>query len=423
MIQTGFSAAEILLPHSKDLTRWSVAACDQYTSEPQYWQRVESFVGAAPSALRLVLPEVWLGQPDEQQRIEQIHRTMQAYLDNDQFELLPDSMIYLERTLAPGKVRHGLIGKLDLLCYDYASDTKSLVRPTEGTVEDRLPPRIRVRQGAPLELPHVMLLVDDPQQRLFGPVCARRDRLRKVYDFALMEQGGHAAGWQLDQTAIGGVQQALDALYQDACAGGTQNPLLFAVGDGNHSLATAKACFEQLCSDLSPAEWMQHPARWALVELVNLHDPSLQFEPIHRVLFGAQPQPFLEALGRAHRLQELHDPQPPAAGVQQFTLLAHDQQRQFAILDPCAALTVGTLQAFLDKYLAAQPQLRLDYIHGEDAMKRLCSQPDTIGLLLPPMRKETLFPSVQQDGALPRKTFSMGHAQEKRFYLEARSLT
>ena len=416
-----FRPADILLPRDCDLQKWSVVACDQYTSQPEYWQRVEDFVGPAPSSLRLILPESCLDGPNVETDIMEVNNTMTRYLREERFRSLPHSLIYVERTLDGGQLRRGLVGMVDLEQYDYEPGSPAAIRATEGTVLSRIPPRVAVRKNAPLELPHVMLLADDPEKTVIEPLSARKEELELLYDFDLMERGGHLAGWRLDEAAMAQVAAALTALAgpeafhkKYGLSGGAV--MLFAVGDGNHSLATAKECYERQKKLTPPDQWDGLLARYALVELVNLHDPSLEFEPIHRVLFGVEPEALLAQLAAAfpgahageregHVLRYVH------AGGQGAVTVPH----------PAAQLAVGTLQPFLDGYVKAHGG-RIDYIHGDDVARQLGRQPGNLAFLLPSMGKEQLFPTVIHDGVLPRKTFSMGHAHDKRFYLEARKI-
>jgi hypothetical protein len=353
--------------------------------------------------------------------IMEVNNTMTRYLRQGNFTELPDTLIYVERTLSSGKVRRGLMGKIDLEQYDYEPGAGTLIRATEGTVLSRIPPRVAVRKNAPIELPHVMLLADDPGKTVIEPLTAAKSGMAPLYDFELMERGGHIAGWKLGETQMTAVSDALRVLAESATftekyhAEG-KPALLFAVGDGNHSLATAKECYERQ-KRLTPADrWEKLPARYALVELVNLHDEALEFEPIHRVVFNVEPKAFLGALlaaypgaaigrGEGHTIQFIHR---DGAGV-------------ITIPNPAAQLPVGTLQHFLDDYVPAHGG-RIDYIHGDDVARDLARRPGNIGFLLPAMGKEQLFPTVIFDGVLPRKTFSMGEAHDKRFYLEARKI-
>lgn len=420
MKHSGFSPADILLPDftQVDGTRWSVVACDQFTSEPAYWEQAQALVGTAPSTLRLILPEAYLSETAS--RVPQINATMRDYR-TQVLHSHPDSMLYLERTQSDGTVRRGIIGKIDLECYDYHKGSQSPVRATEGTVLERIPPRVAIRRDAVLELPHVMLLIDDPQRTVIEPIAARAAALETAYDFDLMLGGGHVRAVWLDEDARRGAEQALLSLTEPAqlqarYGDGTLSPLLFAVGDGNHSLASAKEAYNEVKAQLGEQAALSHPARYALVEVVNLHDDALSFQPIYRVVFGVEPQQLLAeltdyaaALGGSMAPQTVHYVGASLDGTLTF---AH----------PTRQLTVGTLQDFLDAYLAAHPTAEVDYIHGERAVTELSARPDAIGFLFDGMGKDQLFRTVIYDGALPRKTFSMGHAEDKRYYLEARAI-
>ncbi|SFP72777.1 Uncharacterized conserved protein, DUF1015 family [Oscillibacter sp. PC13] len=417
----GFYPADILLPKDADMTRWAVVACDQFTSQPEYWEAVEQTVGEAPSTLRLILPEAKLNDPEVDAHIAEINASMKAYLDSGFFRMLPDSLLYIERTQSDGLVRHGLIGMVDLDQYDFTPGSGALIRATEGTVLSRIPPRVKVRQDAPIELPHVMLLIDDPERTVIEPMTAQSGRMEKVYDFDLQQGGGHLTGWKLTDGQVDAAADALTALCSEAemekkygVKGAA--PLLFAVGDGNHSLATAKQCYENLKKVTPESEWASLPARYALVEVVNNHDSALQFEPIHRVVFGVEPEKMLEAFkafypgayegqGNGHTIAYTY------AGHQGF----------LTVPQPKVQLAVGTLQAFIDAYLKENGG-EVDYIHGDEVTDELGGKPGNIGFKLPAMGKEQLFKTVIADGVLPRKTFSMGHAQDKRYYVEARKI-
>ena len=420
-----FQPANILLPQNCDLSLWSVVACDQYTSQPEYWQRVEERVGRAPSALRLILPESCLEGPDVETDIMEINTTMSRYLREGRFWEYPDSIFYVERTLDSGAVRRGLIGMVDLERYDYEPGSGAPIRATEGTVLSRIPPRVAVRKNAPIELPHVMLLADDPDRTVIEPLSEHTDEMEPLYDFELMERGGHLRGWRLTREQKEQVHTALTALADPAAFRNRYHlvedlpVLLFAVGDGNHSLATAKECYERAKKLTPPDQWDRLPARYALVELVNLHDDSLEFEPIHRVVFGVEPEELLDALA------DFYPNLVQGRGVGHvFSYVASRWSRgELTVPHPRQQLPVGTLQTFLDDYLAGRPGARVDYVHGADVAQRLAlERKDAVAFLLPPMGKEELFPTVIHDGVLPRKTFSMGEAHDKRFYLEARRI-
>lgn len=421
MTDIGFSPAEILLPHGAAYETWSVVACDQYTSQPEYWNGVERFVGDTPSTLRLTLPEAYLSAGDVDKRVAAINETMRAYLAQGLLRSIGSHFVYVERTLRGGAVRSGLVGMVDLERYDYHKGSQSLIRATEGTVLERIPPRVRVREGAALELPHIMLLIDDPSDTVLGPLKAQSAGFPTLYDFDLMQQSGHLKGFQVQDAAAQGVNAALAALgdpaaFEEKYGVKDKGVLLFAVGDGNHSLATAKECYEQLKKRLPENEWKNHPARYALVELNNVHDPALEFEPIHRVAFDVEPQALLRALGEYYDISF-----EPCKG-QSFEFLAGGERRRVWVKNPPSNLAVGTLQAFLDDYTAKHGGT-VDYIHGEDVVEQLSGKPGNAGFLLPAMQKSELFPTVILDGALPRKTFSMGNACDKRFYLESRRIT
>ena len=417
----GFGPANILLPQNCDLTKWSVVACDQYTSQNDYWERVAQTVGDAPSTLKLILPESQLEDGHFEEHVTDINRTMDAYLEQGLFRTLPNALIYVERWLDNKKLRRGLVGVVDLECYDYNAGSSSLIRATEGTVITRLPPRVAVRRNASLELPHIMVLVDDPDKQLIEHLTYETDRMEEVYDFDLMERGGHITGYLVPEDLQADVCEILNTLARphdfarkyDAKG---KPVLLFAIGDGNHSLAAAKAAYEEKKQHTPQEQWADLPARYALVELVNLHDESLEFEPIHRVCFDVDAdelmKDFLAAYPGAHYGEgEGHT----------ITYVFDTEVGKITIPKPTAQLPVGTLQDFLDQWMQTHSG-RIDYVHGDDVTWELGRKPGNIGFLLPAMGKDELFKTVIFDGALPRKTFSMGEAHDKRFYLEARKI-
>ncbi|MBR2721404.1 MAG: DUF1015 domain-containing protein [Clostridia bacterium] len=415
-----FRSAEILLPDFEkiDGSLWSVVACDQFTSEGAYWASVEQTVKNAPSTLSMILPELYLNEAEA--RVPLINQAMREQLQQN-LRAYPDAMIYLARTQSDGSVRRGIIGAIDLECYDYSKGSTSPVRATEGTVLERIPPRVAIRRDAPLELPHIMLLIDDERRSVIEPLIEAYDNKAPLYDFDLMEGGGHVRGHLLDPATQESIQKALAALilpeeigkkYGDA----TLAPLWFAVGDGNHSLATAKASYEEIKAAIGEEAAKSHPARYALAEVVNLHDDALNFEPIYRVVFGCNPEQL-----KAELLAYI-DSLNGTAAAQRFTLLTEQSEEEMEIPAPVQQLTVGTLQAFLDVYIKRHPEVEVDYIHGEDSLRSLVKAADTVGFLFEGMRKDELFRTVMFDGALPRKTFSMGHARDKRYYLECRKI-
>ena len=408
-----FMSAEVLLPKECYLERWPVIACDQFTSDPAYWERVRQFAQDVPSAMHLILPEAELGADNEAQRVDEIHGAMQTYLDTGVLRAFPDSYIYVERTLHNGMIRPGLVGMVDLEQYDYRHDSTSLIRATEKTVLERIPPRQRVRRGAALELPHVMMLCDDDQFSLIEPICAIRDTLPKLYELELTEGGGHIAGYLVS----GGVAREFDSRLE-AYAKDLEEKypdldgakVLLAVGDGNHSLATAKSCYEEMKMAAPDADFSQHPARYALVELENIHDPSQQFEPIHRVIVKTDANKLLADL------EAICEP-----GGYPVTWIMGKEKGTLELKRSLGELDVAVLQNFLDCWLQENEGV-IDYIHGEEEVAALADQTDALGLLLQPMGKSQLFRSVIAGGILPRKTFSMGHAREKRYYLEGRKI-
>ena len=414
-----FSAAEILLPDPSkiDPSRWAVVACDQYTSEPAYWEETARIVGDAPSMLPLILPEVYLSESAE--RIPAINRAMEIAL-REHLIAHPNAMIYLERTQSDGTVRHGVLGAVDLEAYDYKKGATTPIRATEGTVLERIPPRVAIRRDAPLEAPHIMLLIDDREKSVIEPLCTALSDSAPVYDFDLMQNGGHVRGFLLNDALQSNVLDALSALgtpdAMKARYGADLAPLLFAVGDGNHSLATAKATYEELKKVIGEEAALSHPARYALAEVVNIHDDALQFEPIYRVVFGVDPAVVLSEL--TDYVASLHG----SAAPQSVTYVSADKEGVLTIPSPAQQLTVGTLQSFLSDFSARHPEAEVDYIHGEDSLRALAQKPNAIGFLFDGMRKDELFSAVIFDGALPRKTFSMGHAADKRYYLECRRI-
>ena len=424
--QTAFYPADILLPQTAEMKKWPVVACDQFTSQPDYWQAAEAVVGEAPSALRLVLPEVYLNGPDVDKRIETINASMDRYLADGLFRTLSDSLIYLERTQSDGRVRHGLIGCVDLEQYDFTPGSGALIRATEGTVLERIPPRVRVREHAALELPHVMLLIDDPRRSVIEPLTGETGVMEALYDTDLMLGGGHVKGWRLTDSQMSRVANTLSALKSpeamaDKYGMADAPPLLFAVGDGNHSLATAKACYENLKKVTPPERWASLPARYALVEVVNLHDDALTFEPIHRVLFNVDCATVLLSLitwSDSNMVGCCFG----GSKKQPFTLAGPHMANVLSFEDPTEPLTVGTIDDFISDYIERHPEAKVDYVHDEPAVRALCKQ-GAVAFLMPPFAKSDLFRGVVMGGVLPRKTFSMGHAEEKRYYIECRKIT
>ena len=412
----GIRPAQILLPAAgvKPET-WACIACDQYTSEPEYWEKAFAVAGDAPSAIRLILPEYNL--KNSESLIPQIHSTMADYLA--QGLLTPavnPGFILCERTIASG-TRLGLVCAVDLEQYSFEKGSLPLIRPTEQTITDRLPPRLKIRRGAPVELTHIMILIDDPDRTVLEPLQADKAALRKVYDFDLMMNGGHLAGWAVDSAEkLAQVDRSLNALMDTK----GEHPLLLAVGDGNHSLATAKAYWNEIREGLSEAERENHPARFALCEIVNIHDEALLFEPIYRILTGTTRSAVMadwKAYAEAKGMSLAAD-----GSDHRFTVVSADGEETVAVLNPEGAIPCETIQKFLDAFLAKHPEAGIDFIHGEGSLRTLAAKPETVGFLLPDIDKHSFFKDVEKLGVLPRKTFSMGEADEKRFYMEAKKI-
>ena len=412
----GIRPTEILLPTpGVQPEKWACIACDQYTSEPDYWRQAESFVGDAPSALRLILPECNLNQSEA--LIPRIHAAMADDLAQGILRVgVSSGFVLCERT-TPAGTRLGLVCAVDLEAYSFEKGSLPLVRPTEQTIASRLPPRLVIRRGAPVELTHIMILIDDPDRTVLEPLRSKKASLRKLYDFDLMMNGGHLAGWAVEQEEdLSHVDRSMNALLDRL----GPDPLLLAVGDGNHSLATAKAYWNEIRETLPESDRETHPARFALCEIVNLHDEALCFEPIHRLVTGVSREALM-ADWRAYagaRGMELAD----SGSSHAFTLVSATGEESVAVLRPEGAIPCETLQKYLDDFLARHPEAEIDFIHGEQSLRTLAQAPDAVGFLLPEIDKHSFFADVRRLGVLPRKTFSMGEADEKRFYFEAKRI-
>eukprot|EP00927_Polykrikos_kofoidii_P020920 TRINITY_DN1998_c0_g1_i1.p1 TRINITY_DN1998_c0_g1~~TRINITY_DN1998_c0_g1_i1.p1 ORF type:complete len:836 (+),score=109.22 TRINITY_DN1998_c0_g1_i1:274-2508(+) len=436
----GLKVPRILLPRKgTDLTKFCVVACDQYTSQPQYWKSVKDFVHDEPSALHLIFPEVYLSDPKTNQQIIRSIRDKMYEYDRDRIlEPQHPGFVLVDRRTPLVDGRKGLLVALDLDLYSFEKGTQSLIRPTEKTIADRLPPRIAIREQAELELPHILVLIDDPGKTVIEPLVAQKDNFEKLYDFELMKNSGHLQGWHVGKSdVVEGIVSALRALAsperfrQRYAARPDQSPILFPVGDGNHSLATAKVCWEAL--KRKGADPNTHPARYALVELINVHDPGMTFEPIHRLVFNVSAQ---NALADFEKMLEdsgwgpvevkenaTLQSVPAAAGCHRIEYRCKDRQGVFVIGSPTLVLEVATLQAWLDPYLESNPKATIDYVHGEEViMEQITQDSSTLSFLLPIMDKNDLVKTVVKEGVLPRKTFSMGAADEKRFYFESQRI-
>ena len=438
LADVGIVLPEILTPKKQyDLYKWAVVACDQYTSEPAYWEDVSSIAGNAPSTLNLVFPEVSLGDKDND-RIKEINNTMNEYIEKNIFDIYSNSFFLVNRK-TPGlsKNRWGLIGALDLEKYNYSKDSTSLIRATEGTILDRIPPRKNIRKNAPLELPHILVLIDDPDKTVIEPLCENIKKMEIVYNTKLMKNGGEITAYKVsDEKLIMQIANALtdlanpDKFYEKY---NSNNVLLYAMGDGNHSLATAKSCWEDLKSNsqFSTNVLKKHPARFALVEIENIFDPGIVFEPIHRVLFSFNKKKLFSAISKFcnnYIIEKIHDLNIMQNTIRKSKFQAFgysDSEGLFIVTlnSPTATVTAGTVQLALDSYLEDDTKAEVDYTHGAKITFELSQKNNNCGIFLPPILKEDFFPAIIQDGALPRKTFSMGEANEKRFYLEARKIS
>ncbi|MBQ7900764.1 MAG: DUF1015 domain-containing protein [Clostridia bacterium] len=419
-----FNRANILLPKfSKDsvrMNKWSVVACDQYTSEAEYWANTAAVVGEDASTLNIIVPEIYLNDADVEQRIANVKNTMSEYIKSGLFEEYKNTFVYVERVQNNGAVRRGIVGCVDLEEYDYNAGSKSKIRATEGTVLSRIPPRLKVRTGACIESPHIMMLIDDVQKDIIESNGNIKDSFELIYDFDLMNDSGHITGYKMSEAACIALEQKLGALddndaFNAKYGTNESSPLIFAVGDGNHSLATAKAYYDNLKNELGDAA-KQSPARFALCELVNLHDDSLVFEAIHRVVFGADGDDLVSELGKMYNIS--YDTN---AEGHKITLVTGGKKTDIVITDSSECLAVGAVQKFLDAY-CNDNGCEVDYIHGEDVVCKLCEDGKNVGILLDAMDKGDLYKSVVLEGALPRKTFSMGEACDKRFYVECRNI-
>ncbi|MDL2325343.1 DUF1015 domain-containing protein [Ruminococcaceae bacterium OttesenSCG-928-A16] len=418
--------ADILLPaKGENLGLWAVLACDQFTSQPEYWQQVEELVGTAPSTLHIIYPEVYLEEENGAARIAKIQASMRQYRQQVLTQKV-QGYVYVERTFPGLPPRQGLVGCVDLEDYSYTPGAASRIRPSENTLVERIPPRLAVRRGAALESPHILMLADDTEKAIIEPFAHKKDELELLYSQDLILDGGHVQGWAITSPQdIAQIAAALATLdnperFAEKYDAQGQPHFALAVGDGNHSLATAKAYWEELKQTLPAAEAEDHPARYCLVELENVQSPAIEIEPIHRVVFGADPACMLRgaalfagATGGALL--------PAGQDQQQFVALHKNGQQGIGVSNPHGAIAAATLDAFLQGYAVDHPEIVVDYVHGEDAVREL-AQKGAVGILLPPFQKSDLFKGVALGGVLPKKTFSMGHANQKRYYLECRAI-
>ncbi len=391
-----FSPADILIPKNID-TRWAVIACDQYTSEPEYWEDVKEITKGTVSTLDMILPECYLNTQSAE-RIKAINNNMDNALKDNIFNEYKDSFVYVERTQSDGRVRKGIIGKIDLECYDYMPGSTASIRATEKTVVSRIPARVEIRKNAPLEFPHVMLLIDDLENSVIGSATDNKSNFPCLYDFDLMKNAGSIKGYLVNDDIKSVISDSLCKLQKK------NDGFLFCVGDGNHSLASAKECYNLNKNENS---------RYALVEIVNIHDTALDFEPIYRVVFGENKDKLINDFLKFCGGEYFGD------DAQTFICIEKNGDKKISV-KPLCKLPIGTLQSFLDSYL--EDSESIDYIHGENSLRKICIEKNALGFLFEGMKKEELFDAVSIDGSLPRKTFSMGHADDKRFYLEAKKI-
>lgn len=407
-----FRPADILLPKTDDYTAWSVVACDQFTSEPEYWEKVYERAGEKPSTLRMILPEAELGIKDPEKESEKIYATMKEYLAGDLFSVEKDCLVYVERTLNSGIVRKGIVGAFDLEAYDWHEGTYTPIRATEHTVEDRLPPRVKVREKALLEMPHIMIFMDDPDNIVFSAA----EKGKELYDFELMQNGGHIRGWRVaDNAAIeNAVQQLSSAEELNKKYGTADKPIIFAMGDGNHSIAAAKKYWETVKTTIPESEWDTHPARFALAELINIHDDAIIFEPIHKVVFNTDNAGFISE-AESFFADYIGD-------GKEITLICGEEEKTLHLKDLTLGELIGKCEDFCKAYTDRNGGY-IDYIHGDEECVGMAKRPDCAGILLPKMEKSELFTSVMQSGPFPKKSFSIGHGPDKRYYLECRAIT
>ncbi len=419
MNTTGFSKGTLLIPKVKNMTHWSVIACDQFTSQPEYWRTVEEEVKTDPSTMNMIIPEAFLSQEDLDQRMGALNRAMRTYMRRHMLEEVQD-YIYVERTLQNGNVRRGIVGVVDLEEYDFHHNSHTKIRASEKTI-NRLPVRITIRENAPLEVSHVMLLMDDREDAVIGSLKDHTDEMQLLYDFPLMKDSGSLRGFLVTPEQSELIDQNLDRLADRKCfekkyGMPDKEAMIFAVGDGNLSLAAAKEHYENLKRTLSPQKLKNHPARYAMCEIVNLNDPSLEFQPINRVVFGVDTANFVRQLER-----ECEVFYEPCENCQYFDLYVNGEGRRLWLKKPSCNAVTGSVQNFIDTYVQ-EFSGKVDYVHGSTIVQQLSALPDNVGLIFPAMGKEKLFETILIDEILPRKTFSMGGAEDKRFYLECRKI-
>ena len=395
-----FRACDILLPRECSYSKWAVIACDQHTSEPEYWNDVRSFIDNAPSTLDMFFPEIDLNKINGD-LFAHYSNNMRDYIDRDFFCTYPNSYVYVERTLVDGKIRQGIVGVIDLEYYDYAPKANTQIFATEATVLQRVPPRIALRKIADLEFSHTVMFCDDTENSLVEPVSAKRDSLKKLYDFDLMKDGGHIRGYLLTGPDAGEFEAAVSA-YEAEHA--------YLIGDGNHSLVTAKLTYEAMKEADPGRDWENHPARYAMVELENIHSEAMVFEPIYRIAVCDAPEALILELQACDTV----DGCP-------VTWINGADEGSVRLTCTEGELPIEALQRCLDRWAETNP-IAIDYIHGSETVRKLAQEPNTVGFLVPDFNKSILFPYILSGKVMPKKTFSIGHAEEKRYYLEGRKI-
>ena len=403
MIKT-VKAPHILFPKKgTDWSKYAVIACDQYTSNLEYWDTLKAEIGDKVSTFNMIYPEAYLETTDNDKYIQGINNHISTYLKNKDLEDIGECFILVERVTSYGVRRLGLVLAVDLEDYSYEKGTNALIRASEATIVERIPPRLKIRKDAEIELPHILVLFDDPEKTIVESLYSQRDKLEKVYDFELNKDGGHIRGYKVTSTNDV-IQKFNDLFYKN------NNGLLFIVGDGNHSLATAKAHWENVKKNLSEKERENHPARYALVEANNLYDDGIIFEPIHRVMFNVDKEFEKELRNKVN-------------GEFISFVYSKEEGKKELKLPKNAPMAYLQVQTFLDGYLKSHPESKIDFIHDEDELISVANKnTNSVAIAMPALTKEDLFDYLATGRVLPRKSFSMGHANEKRYYLEAKKI-
>ncbi|MDD6957489.1 MAG: DUF1015 domain-containing protein [Sphaerochaetaceae bacterium] len=427
MQKIGCTIPNILLPNEGiDLSSWAVIACDQFTSQREYWKKAGDICYGKDSTLHMIFPEVYLEDDNKEERIGWINNTMNYYKNKGVFKEYRDTLVLVKRTTASGTVRYGLMLALDLDAYSWEKGAKTLIRATEGTILSRIPPRVAIRKNAILELPHILVLISDKKKSVIEPLVKKTESLKKLYQTSLMLGGGEIEGWAVDDPELlNSVADALCALKEGL---DKKNPLLFAMGDGNHSFATAKQCWEDIKGTLSEEERKNHPARYCLVEIENVFDKGIEFEAIHRAFFNVSLADFDKEIAKTCKKVNVESVKNLKAvkaflkkkqETHSFALCSGGKYFIYTLDGAKSSIPAGSIQRVIEA-LAKKSKGSVDYIHGYEETDKLGNAEGNIGIFLPAISKDTFFDSIVKDGALPRKTFSMGEAEEKRYYMEGR---